>query len=139
MKSISLGGADITDAPFDFKPGADLTELVVTLTDRITEISGTVHDSRGQPVADYVLVVFPEDARLWGAQSRYVATTRPNQNGAFSVKGLPPARYLAAVLPSLENGMENDAGVLQQLRSRAESLTLAEGQTLNLNLAMTPP
>lgn len=139
VKSISLDGADVTDAPFDFKPGANLTELVVTLTDHITEISGTVGESRGQPVADYVLVVFPEDAKLWGAQSRYVATTRPNQNGTFSVKGLPPARYLAAVLPSLENGMENDAGLLQQLRSRAKSLTLAEGQTLNLNLAMTSP
>jgi hypothetical protein len=138
VKSVSLEGADITDAPFDFKPGSNLTEIVVTLTDRVTEIAGAVSDSRGQPVADYVLVVFPEDAKLWGAPSRYVATSRPNQNGTFSIKGLPPARYLAAAVPSLENGMQNDVAVLGRLRSRAESFSLAEGQTLTLNLEMTP-
>jgi hypothetical protein len=136
VKNISLDGVDLTDAPFDFRSGSTFTGLVVRLTDRITEVSGGVRDPRGQPVTDYVLVVFPEDAKLWGAQSRYVTTTRPNQNGSFSIKGLPPARYLAAVVPSLENGMQNDAALLAQLRSRAESFTLAEGQTLNLNLEM---
>jgi hypothetical protein len=136
VKSISLDGVDLTDAPFDFRPGSSFTGLVVTLTDRITEISGGVRDPRGQPVTDYVLVVFSEDTKLWGAQSRYVTTTRPNQNGSFTIKGLPPARYLAAVVPSLESGMQNDAALLTQLRSRAESFTLAEGQTLTLNLEM---
>jgi hypothetical protein len=136
VKNISLDGVDITDAPFDFEPGTQVTELVVTLTDRVTEISGTVRDSRGQAVADYVLVVFPENDKLWGAQSRHVATTRPNQNGTFSITGLPPGRYLATVVPSLENGMQNDVALLAQLRARAENVTLAEGQTLSLNLEM---
>lgn len=136
VKNISLDGTDVTDAPFDFKPGTRFTGLVVTLTDRITDISGGVRDTRGQPVTDYVLVVFPEDARLWSAQSRYVMTTRPNQNGAFSLKGLPPARYLAAVVPSLENGMQNDVTLLAQLRARAHSFTLAEGQMVTLSLEM---
>ncbi|MSO56675.1 MAG: carboxypeptidase regulatory-like domain-containing protein [Acidobacteria bacterium] len=138
VKTISIDGADITDAPFDFKAGTQVIDLVVTLTDRVTEISGTVRDSRGQAVADYVLVVFPENDKLWGAQSRYVATTRPNQNGTFSITGLPPGRYLATVVPSLENGMQNDVALLAQLRARAENVTLAEGQTLSLNLEMTP-
>jgi len=138
VKDISLDGVDITDAPFDFRPGMTPGGLVVTLTDRVTEISGTVRDSRGQPVADYVLVVFSENDKLWGARSRFVATTRPNQNGSFSITGLPPARYLAAVVPSLENGMQNDVALLAQLRARAENFTLAEGQTLSLNLEMAP-
>ena len=52
-----------------------------------------------------MLVVFAEDAKLWGTQSRFVQTTRPNQNGKFSMKGLPPGRYLSAVVPALENGI----------------------------------
>jgi hypothetical protein len=110
--------------------------MVITLTDRLSEITGSVRDARGQPVADYVLVAFPEDAKLWGAQSRYVQTTRPNQNGTFTIKGLPPGRYLAAVVPSLENGLQNDPAVLEQLRPRARSFSLTEGQTLTLNLEM---
>ena len=115
-----------------------MTGLVITMTDRLTELTGAVRDSRGQPVTDYVLVAFAEDTKLWGAQSRYVQTTRPNQNGTFSIKGLPPGRYLAAVVPALENGMQNDPAVLEQLRSRARNFSLAEGQTLNLNLEMAP-
>lgn len=138
VKTISLDGVDITDAPFDFRPGMTPGGLIVMLTDRVTEISGTVRDSRGQPVADYVLVVFSENDKLWGARSRFVATTRPNQNGSFSLTGLPPARYLAAVVPSLETGMQNDVALLAQLRARAENFTLAEGQTLSLNLEMPP-
>jgi hypothetical protein len=136
LKSITLDGADITDAPYDFKPGNNLTGLVITLTDRLSEITGSVRDGRGQPVADYVLVTFPEDTKLWGAQSRFVQTTRPNQNGTFSIKGLPPGRYLAAVVAALENGLQNDPAVLEQLRTSARNFSLAEGQTLNLNLEM---
>jgi hypothetical protein len=112
--------------------------LVVTLTDRLTELTGAVRDGRGQPLADYVLVVFSEDTRLWGAQSRHVQTTRPNQNGTFSIKGLPPGRYLAAVVPALENGLQNDSAVLEQLRPRARGFSLSDGQMLNLNLEMAP-
>jgi hypothetical protein len=136
VKSISLDGSDITDAPFDFKPGVTITNLVITLTDRVTNITGDVRDARGQPVADYVLVVFAEDARLWGAQSRHVAVARPNQNSAFTLQGLPPGRYLAAAVPALENGTQNDTGVLNQLRSRGTGFSLAEGQTVTLNLEM---
>ena len=70
-----------------------------------------MRDSRGQPVADYVLVAFPEDTKLWGAQSRFVQTTRPNSDGALSIKGLPPGRYLAAVVPALENGLQSDPAI----------------------------
>jgi Carboxypeptidase regulatory-like domain len=136
LKSVTLDGADITDTAYDFKPGNNLTGLVITLTDRLTEITGSVRDGRGRPVADYVLVAFPEDPTRWVPQSRFVQTTRPNQNGTFSIKGLPAGRYLAAVVPSLEIGLQNDPALLQQLRPQAHSFSLAEGQMLNLNLEM---
>jgi hypothetical protein len=136
VKSITIDGADITDGPFEFKPGDNVSTLVVTLTDRVSEVTGTVRDTKGAPVADFALVVFAEDARLWRPQSRYVATTRPNQNGTFSIKGLPPGRYLAAVVASFENGLQNDPAVLEQLRSGSSAFVLGDGQALNLNLQM---
>jgi hypothetical protein len=136
LRSVTLDGIDVSDVPYDFKPGNNVTGLLITLTDRLSEITGSVRDGRGQPLADYVIVAFSEDSKLWGAQSRFVQTTRPNQNGTFSIKGLPPGRYLAAVVPSLENGLQNDPAVLEQLRARAQNFSLTEGQTLNLNLEM---
>ena len=138
LKSITLDGTDITDGVYDFKPGVNVTGIVVTITDRVTDLTGAVRDPRGQPVTDYVLVAFAEDTKLWGPQSRYVQTTRPNQNGTFSIKGLPPGRYLAAVVPALENGLQNDPALLEQLRPRARGFSLSDGQMLNLNLEMAP-
>ena len=138
VKSITLDGQDVTDTPFDFKSGRDLTGMTITLTDRLTELSGTVRDARSQTVKDYVLVVFPEDTKLWGSQSRFVRTARPNQDGLYNVKGLPPARYLAVAVESLENGTQNDPAVLEQLKPRARGFTLAEAQTLTLDLSLQP-
>ena len=137
LKSISLEGEDITDEPFDFKPGGNLTGLVITLTDKITDLSGTVKGSQGQPAKDYVLVVFPDDPKLWTGQSRHVRTARPNQDGHFNIKGLPPARYYAIAIESLETGTQNDPALLEQLRPRAKAFTLAEDQSLTLDLTMS--
>jgi hypothetical protein len=112
--------------------------MTVTLTDRLTELSGTVRDNRSEPVKDYVLVIFPEDSKLWGSQSRYVRTARPNQDGVYNVKGLPPARYLAVAVPALENGTQNDPALLEQLKPRAKPFSLAEAQTVTLDLPFQP-
>jgi hypothetical protein len=139
LKSITLNGEDITDTGYDFKPGNNVTGVVVTLTDRLTDLSGTVHDGKDQPAKDYVLVIFPADEKLWGGQSRYVRTARPNQEGAFSLKGLPPGRYLAVAIDSLENGAQNDPALLGRLRPKAKPFSLAEGQAVSLTLDISPP
>jgi hypothetical protein len=137
LKSITLEGEDITDTPFDFKTGRNLSGLVVTLTDQVTDLSGTVSDSRGQAAKDYVVVIFPDDSHLWGGQSRFVQTSRPNQDGTFDIKGLPPAKYLAVALDSLENGTQSDPTVLERLRPHAKSFTLADGQPQTLKLELS--
>jgi protocatechuate 3,4-dioxygenase beta subunit len=138
LKSITLEGEDIADTPFDFRSGRSLTGLVVTLTDKITDLAGTVSDSRGQAVKDYVVVIFPDEEKLWGGQSRYIKTARPNQDAAFDIKGLPPAKYLAVAVDSLETGSQSDPAVLQRLRPLAKSFTVADDvrtQTLKLELS----
>ena len=47
LKSITLNGQDITDTGYDFKSGSNVTGIVVTLTDRLTDLSGSVRDARG--------------------------------------------------------------------------------------------
>jgi hypothetical protein len=138
LKSIALNGQDITDSGYDFKSGSNVTSILITLTDRVTDLSGSVRDAKGLAVKDYVLVVFPADTRLLGGQSRYVRTARPNQEGAFNLKGLPPGQYLASAIESLENGAQNDPALLDQLRPKARSFSLSEGQALSLTLDMAP-
>jgi hypothetical protein len=134
LKTVTLNGQDITDTGFEFKPGNNITGVVVTLSDKSTDLSGTVRNARGDLSTDYVLVVFPPDPKLWNGQSRYIRTARPNQDGAFSLKGLPPGQYLAVAVDSLENGAQYNPELLQQLRQTAKAFSLSEGQQLTLEL-----
>jgi hypothetical protein len=55
LKLVTLNGSDITDIPFDTKPSANVTRLEITLTDRQTSLSGSVKNSRGKTIEDYIL------------------------------------------------------------------------------------
>jgi hypothetical protein len=69
VKSAVLGGRDILDAAIDVRPGEDLTGVVVTLSDRHTELSGTLTDSAVLP-AGVCYRSRPLDSRLPLDQAR---------------------------------------------------------------------
>ena len=77
--------------------------------------------------SDYVAVVFAEERERWRPQSRFIAAGNPNQGGRFTITGSPPGRYLAAAVPFLERGEEQDPDVLARLETSAMSRTLGEG------------
>lgn len=63
------------------------------------------------------------DALRWG-RSRYLATARPDQNGRFSVRGLPPGRYLAVAVDHMEAGDQTNPDYLESMRPRATKVTI---------------
>ena len=111
--------------------------LFRSVTDKVTVLSGTV-TSRGQTTRDYSLVVFPEDATKWVYPSRYVRTARPDQQGQFSLRGLPGGeRYLAVAIDYLEDGEGADPQFLTAIRDRATRVALADGESKALTLTLT--
>ena len=77
LKAIRHQGSDVTDAGIDVKPNEDIREIEVELTNRITDVSGLVMNSRGEPAKDYWAVLFARDRGKWQPQSRYIRTARP--------------------------------------------------------------
>jgi hypothetical protein len=137
LKSVRLGGADITDIPYDFKPGESLSGLEIELTDKVTEIDGVVMSSRGEPIKEYAVVVFSDDSDRWLPPTRFVRTSRPDQEGRFQIRGLPPGRYLAAAVEYLEQGAESDPEQLDRLKQGATPVSLDEGDTRQLELKLS--
>src|SRR5207249_1267385 len=62
LKSVKLNGQDITDKGFEFKPGEDVSGLEIELTNRLTSITGGVTDDKNQPLKDFTVVVFADEA-----------------------------------------------------------------------------
>jgi Carboxypeptidase regulatory-like domain len=134
VKAMLLDGRDVIDEPIDLK-GQNAT-LRVVMSDRPAAVVGTVL-SRGEPV-DHAVVVFPEDTMRWTFPSRYIRTTRADSDGRFRVGDLPAGeRYLAAAVPYLEDGEQEDTGFLEKLRTRASSFSLGEGEQRSVVLEAT--
>jgi Carboxypeptidase regulatory-like domain len=137
LKAVRLSGADITDTPYEFKGGETLSGLEIELTDKVTEINGVVTSSRGEPLQEYAVVVFSESSERWQPPTRFVRTGRPDQEGRFQVRGLPPGRYLAVAVEYLEQGAESDPEQLERLKQAATPLSLDEGETRQLELKLS--
>jgi protocatechuate 3,4-dioxygenase beta subunit len=134
MRSVTLDGADITDEPLDVATQRNISGVVITLTDRLTDVSGAVTNTRGEPVKEYAVVVVPAEEKAGTAQARYVRVGRPDQDGRFDVRALPPGAYYAAAVEMHEQGREWDPEFQRSIRQSGKTFTLREGETVNVQL-----
>ena len=134
VKAIMLDSEDVTDVWVDLSAKSGGT-LRVIMTDRLTSLSGSVQSDRD--IRDHNILVFAEDATKWTSGSRFVRATRADAEGRFTIRGLPPGeRYLVAAISYLEDGEEQDRRLLQQLRGRATSVTLGDGEQRSIQVEL---
>jgi 5-hydroxyisourate hydrolase-like protein (transthyretin family) len=135
LKRVRREGVDITDTPLDFS--SDVDSLEIELTSRVTTVSGNVSDDRKAIALDATVIVFAEDQEKWGPHSRFIETARLDQHGQFTIRGLPPGKYLAIAIGYLEPGEERDPDLLEGWRAHATNFTLSEGETRALDLTLS--
>jgi hypothetical protein len=134
VKAIRANGRDITDTALEFR-GSEGATVQIVLTDRISEVSGTVKAS-GQPVSAASVVLFPDDPAQWAFPSRRVRMVRVDQTGVFRARSLPPGGYLALAVDYLEQGEFQDPVFLERMRGRATAFSLSDGENKNLELTL---
>lgn len=129
-RSIVMNGRDVSDEVIEIRPNEQFSDVVVTLTDRIGEITGTIFDAAGRPSPGMYVVVFPAERRAWGVISRrFRPPSLPSTDGKYSVSGLPPGEYLIAALTDLDEANAGDQqSFLEQLAAAAIKVTLKEGE-----------
>jgi len=137
LKSIVSNGRDIADVPFDVKPGEDVSGVVVTMIDRVTELSGTVVDQTDHATGNFPIVVFSTDKTYWTIGSRRVRQARPASDGKFKVTGLPAGEYFVIAVTDLDPEELYSPAFLEQLSSAgAYKIRLADGQKLAQDLKL---
>jgi len=92
-----------------------------------------------QRTAPETVPQFHQRASRWFEGSRSVKAARPDQQGQWQVKALPPGEYLAIALEYVEDGSWNDPDYLESLRKLATAITLAEGGTETAALKLATP
>jgi hypothetical protein len=129
-------GRDITDSGHDFTPGRNVTGVQILLSQTATTLSGTVEDDAARPVADYTVVAFSPDSTKWGYRTRFVRIIRPDQDGRFTLRGLPPDEYVVAALEYVEPGQEHDPERLTAWTALGKKVTLGDGEARVVTLKL---
>ena len=128
LKAIYHNGTEVTDTPIEFVPGQTVQGVEIVFSRKRTELSGMVTAPSGKPDLDVTVVAFAQDSRRLTPGSRFMRTGRPNQDGRYTIRGLPPEDYFVAVVREVEPGRLTDPEYLESLRQSAVRITLAEGE-----------
>ena len=127
-RSAVIGGRDVLDGPFEIREMDDLRDMVITFTDRITELAGLIVDGEGQPAPEYFLIAFSRDRTHWIGGSRRVQQLRPAHDGRFSFLNLPAGEYLLAAVTSLEQNQWYDPDFLGELVPASVRIVIKDGE-----------
>jgi hypothetical protein len=128
VKSTTAAGREVLGG-FEVKAGEDLTDIVITFTDKTSEISGTLLDTAGRPAPEYFVFVFPADKSAWTPYSqRLRAPMRPASDGKFRISPLPAGEYYMVALTDFEQENLYDTAFLEQVAAASFKITLGEGE-----------
>lgn len=139
VKAILHDGRDVADTIFDLKSGEELSGLQVMISNKVTDVTGQLTDDKGAPLSDGTVIVFAADAEKWAEDSRFVRSARPDQQGQYQIKGLPPGEYLAVAVDYVQEGMWNDPEYLESIRRYGQKITLTDGATQPISLKIVTP
>jgi hypothetical protein len=156
MKAVMVRGVNVIDTGIEFKPGEDVGDIEIELTNRAQKISGRVLDASGQPAKDFALVLFSQDRSRWtNVTNRYWAVARPLQQpppqiqaqlqqqmqpqvpGAYQMSSLPPGDYYGLALEQIDIQTASDPDFLESVSRSATPFSLREGETKTLDFRIS--
>ncbi len=135
--SITTGGREIRDTGLDTSSGRDVDDVVITLTETLTTIHGTV---RGDGASGAAVIVFPVDRARWvdyGMDPILIASKAADTTGAFVVTGLPEGDYFAVAVDGSRHDAWTDPKFLDAATAVATRIALKWGDKKPLDLTIS--
>jgi len=135
IESITLGGLDVTDAAFAIGE-SDVSDLVITYTDRPASITGNVTGAS----AEATVFLFPVNRARWQdarVSSRTFRVARPTTAGTFTLNNMPPGDYFVVAIRDEDAGDWPDGQFLTRLAAVASAVKVLPNQPTNLPLKLS--
>lgn len=139
VKAVLHDGQDIAEQPIELKSGETLSDVQVILTKRVTTVAGQLIDDKGLPLTDGTVIAFSTDSDRWAEDSRFVKASRPDQQGQWQIKGLPPGDYLAVAVETVEEGQWDEPDYLESMRRYGQKFSLTEAGSQSVALKLVTP
>jgi len=138
LKSIVVGNRDVSQMPLPLESG-DVSGVIVTYTDRQTQLSGAIQGS-SRPQLETLVVVFPASYQQWidnGLSSRLGRSVRPGKTGTYTINNLPAGDYLIAALPDVLTNEWQDSAMLAGIARVASRVSIADGEKKTIDLSVS--
>lgn len=139
MKSVTVGGRDAMSSGIDVAD-SDIADVVVTLTDRIASLTGSVTQTGSGPLPNSTVVILPADFRAAigsGALARRQFTLSVTPAGTYTAGRMMPGDYLVVAVTDDVLSGDRDAALYEALARAATSITIGEGEKRSLNLTIS--
>ncbi len=130
VRSITHATRSVADEVLELA-SEDLTDVVLTLTDKIARLSGTISDRNGGRDARANVVVFPADADGWRRgeyNPRRVRLVVGSSAGTYAVEGLPAGEYYVVAVDDDAASRWATPRFLDRVMSAVSRVTIAEGE-----------
>jgi carboxypeptidase family protein len=137
LKSVTIGGVDVTDRPFDFGFGEEIfPDAEIVLSNAGARIAGSVMDASDRRSPEFVVVAFSANRANWFPGSRHIMRASTGPNGSFDIDAVPPGEYYVVAIDALPPDEWQSPDALGVLIQRGERVTVGEGQTRTLTLRL---
>jgi hypothetical protein len=138
VKSIMTGGRDLAQAPLELKD-ADITDVVITMTDKISGLTGTVRDGAAPATTATVIAITAKyreatSASMLTSLFRIVPASR---KGTYTLTGLAGGDYYVAAVNDSDIGDLSSRDALEALAKIATLTTIVPGDRKTLDLTLT--
>jgi hypothetical protein len=127
-RSAIVDGRDLLDLDPELTTSRDLDDVIVTIADSHTELSGVLHTAAGGTASDYFMVVFSADPRNWRALSRRTQVARPATDGRFEIHDLPAGEYFLGAVTTIDADELLTPAFFEQLVAVSTRVTLGENE-----------
>ena len=139
LKSVTIGGRDASNDAIELK-AADINDIVMTFTDQISNITGTVKKPATGGFEGVSVVYVPAEYQKWvasGGISRRNPIVTVGAEGAFTIGRVPPGDYL---IIAVDNGVleaTQTVDFYDRLARVATRITVGLGEKKTVTLDVT--
>jgi hypothetical protein len=132
LKAAKFGDRDALDSGIDLRQGAG-GSLDLVIAAPAAQISGVVHNDKGEPSPGAIITLVPKDAKARTDLSR---SGTADQNGNIRMRGVVPGEYSVFAWEDIEPGAGDDEEFRKPFDSKGTKVKLSEGSKENLTLTV---
>ncbi|HEY7292777.1 MAG TPA: carboxypeptidase-like regulatory domain-containing protein [Vicinamibacterales bacterium] len=137
LNRVMLNDVDVADTGIDIASNASIDNVVVEMTNRVSEVTGSVTDADGKPVRECYVIAFAQDSVHWTVQTRHLAVVRPAADDLFHLRLLPGDYYVVA-FADVETNAWTDPDFLALAKDVATKVSVADSQKQIVNVTLSP-